>query len=129
MNRREFVTLAGVGGAIACLPEIVSAETANFVEVGTVKELDKTGKLLVKDTPVGKVLIIKNPSGKGLSAVNPTCTHKGCTVDWKAEEKSFVCPCHNATFSSTGEVTKGPAKKALKTYQTKVTGDTILVKA
>ena len=58
MNRREFVTLAGVGGAIACLPEIVSAETANFVAVGTVKELDKTGKLLVKDTPVGKVLII-----------------------------------------------------------------------
>ena len=74
-------------------------------------------------------LIIKNPSGKGLTAVNPSCTHKGCTVDWKAEEKSFVCPCHDATFSSTGAVTKGPAKKSLKTYQTKVTGDTILVKA
>jgi cytochrome b6-f complex iron-sulfur subunit len=50
-------------------------------------------------------------------------------VDWKAEEKSFVCPCHDATFSSTGAVTEGPAKKALKTYQTKVSGDTILVKA
>jgi cytochrome b6-f complex iron-sulfur subunit len=129
MNRREFVTLVGVGGAIASLSEVVTAATDGFVAVGTVQALDKTGQLLVKNASVGPVLVIKNPDGKGIRAVNPTCTHKGCTVDWKADQKSLVCPCHSASYSSTGQVIKGPAKKNLATYQTKISGNTILVKA
>lgn len=137
MKRREFVTLVGVGSAIACLPEVVNAESAatkqkradGFVAVGTVKELNQKGELLNRKSPVGPVLLIKEPGSNAIRAVNPKCPHDGCTVKWAKDSNNFVCPCHSATFAATGAVTKGPAKEALKTYQTKVEGNVILVKA
>ncbi len=137
MKRREFVTLVGVGGAIACLPEAVNAQSAatkqkrsdGFVPVGTVKELNQKGELLNKKSPVGPLLLVKDSGSNTIRAVNPSCTHKGCTVKWEKGQNNFVCPCHSATFSSAGAVVKGPADEALKTYQTKVEGNVILVKA
>ena len=137
MNRREFVTLVGAGGAIACAPEVVTAATEGtkekrpdgFVAVGTVKELEQKGQLLNKKSPIGPVLLIKEPGGTTISAVNPTCTHEGCTVKWKEEKKTLACPCHSATFTSAGAVTHGPAKTNLKTYQTKIEGNVIMIKA
>ncbi|MFM7439937.1 MAG: ubiquinol-cytochrome c reductase iron-sulfur subunit [Snowella sp.] len=137
MNRREFVTLVGVGGAIACAPEVVTAATEGtkekrpdgFVPVGTVKELEQKGQLLNKKSPLGPVLLIKESGSNTITAVNPTCTHEGCTVKWKADEKILACPCHPGTFTSTGVVTNKPPKANLKTYQTKIEGNVILVKA
>ena len=137
MNRREFVSLVGVGGAIACAPEVVTAATEGtkekrpdgFVAVGTVKELEKQGQLLNKKSPVGPVLLIKEAGSSTISAVNPTCTHQGCTVKWKADQKILACPCHPGTFTATGVVMKQPPKHNLTTYQTKIEGDIILVKA
>jgi cytochrome b6-f complex iron-sulfur subunit len=137
MNRREFVTLVGVGGAIACTPEVVTASTERtkqkrpdgFVPVGTVKELEQKGQLLNKKSPLGPVLLIKEPGSNTITAVNPTCTHEGCTVKWKADEKILACSCHPGTFTSTGVVTNKPPKANLKTYQTKIEGNVILIKA
>ena len=64
-----------------------------------------------------------------LIAVNPTCTHQGCSIDWKAKQGKFVCPCHGAKFAPDGKAQEGPAKKPLKTYQAKIEGGSILVKA
>lgn len=137
MNRREFVSLVGVGGAIACAPEVVTAATEGtkqkrpdgFVAVGTVKELEKQGQLLNKKSPVGPILLIKEAGSSTIIAVNPTCTHEGCTVKWKADQKILACPCHPGTFTATGVVMKKPPKRNLATYQTKIEGDIILVKA
>jgi cytochrome b6-f complex iron-sulfur subunit len=137
MNRREFVAFVGVGGAIACAPEVVSAATEatqtkrpdGFVAVGTVKELDQKGQLLNKKSPLGPVLLIKEPGSQTIHAVNPRCTHEGCTVRWKEDKKILACPCHPGTFTRTGIVTHGPAERNLKTYQTKVEGNVILIKA
>jgi cytochrome b6-f complex iron-sulfur subunit len=41
------------------------------------------------------------------------CTHLGCTVQWKAEQNQFVCPCHGSQFDNQGRVVKGPAKRSL----------------
>jgi cytochrome b6-f complex iron-sulfur subunit len=96
--------------------------------VGTVSELDQAGSLLNKEgTPV---LVVRNPlDPRTITAVNPTCTHKGCTVEWKTAQKSFVCPCHGATYDALGKVTKGPADQPLPSYTVKVDGNQILVNA
>jgi cytochrome b6-f complex iron-sulfur subunit len=49
-------------------------------------------------------------------------------VEWKQDEKSFVCPCHGAKYSAEGKVLKEPAPKPLQTYEAKIQGDTVLVK-
>lgn len=45
-----------------------------------------------------------------LSAV---CPHEGCTVVWRAEDKMFLCPCHDSRFDAAGTHITGPAAHAL----------------
>ena len=157
MNRREFLTWVGVGWMASSLPVAIAACASDasktpsaptpiastppappattpradgFLIAGTVAELDKNGKIQNKTLPTGPVLVVRNPAdSKTLYAVNPTCTHNGCSVEWEADEKLFDCPCHDAEFASDGKVVKGPATKPLKTYQVKIEGDSVLVKA
>ena len=138
MSRRAFLTWVGVGGLASSLPvalaacssdteQTEAAATKEFQSVGSVAELDKTGFLLNKKSPVGSVLVVRTPEKK-LIAVNPTCTHAGCTVDWTGSSGKFACPCHQSEFGIDGKVLKGPANKPLKTYQAKLQGTSVLVK-
>lgn len=139
MNRRGFLTWVGVGwlasslpvAIVACFSQITRSESApqksGFQTVGTTTELDKTGKLLLKKSPFGPILVVRAAVGKKLVAINPTCTHKGCAVEWLGSPQKFHCPCHDAEFGLGGEVLKGPAKKPLGTYTAKIEGDLVLV--
>jgi cytochrome b6-f complex iron-sulfur subunit len=49
-------------------------------------------------------------------------------VDWQADKKLFVCPCHDSEFSPNGKVVKDPAEQDLPLYQAKIEGDTVWVK-
>ncbi len=46
-------------------------------------------------------------------AIRPICTHLGCTVQWKAAQNRFVCPCHGSQYDAAGRVVHGPARRAL----------------
>jgi cytochrome b6-f complex iron-sulfur subunit len=153
MNRREFLTWVGVGciasslpvAIAACSPEqtsektpdkttetisekTTSTATGDWQKVGSSADLDANGQLLAKKSPIGPVLVIGKSKDSNLIAVNPTCTHNGCTVEWKAASKKLVCPCHGSEFGLDGKVKKGPATKPIPTYTAKVEGDAVLVK-
>jgi cytochrome b6-f complex iron-sulfur subunit len=157
MQRRSFLTYFGVGWAASCFPLVLAAcdqgtkksasdpkvaensstsETkpattgteiaaaGGFTVVGTTAALDKAGKIGDK-----KVSVVRDPADKSkVLAVNPTCTHKGCTVNWKAAEKKYECPCHDAYFGADGKVKKGPATIPLTAYDAKIEGGKVLVK-
>ncbi len=43
-----------------------------------------------------------------------TCTHLGCTVAYKPEQKEIKCPCHNGVYDMhTGVPVSGPPPKPL----------------
>jgi cytochrome b6-f complex iron-sulfur subunit len=144
MNRREFLMWVGVGGVASSLPIAIAACTPQakkseslaiakrpdgFQSIGTVAELNQKGQIFNKESVGVPVLVVKTAAdAKSISAINPTCSHKGCTVDWKSDQKAFVCPCHKAQFSTNGKVLKGPAEKALPLYEAKIEGDAVLVK-
>lgn len=152
MNRRTFLTWVGVGWVASSLPVAIAAcsntiesksagdaptETASstsrtdgFQSVGTISQLESNvGQILDKEFNPGPVLVVRNPASPNTpSAVNPTCTHRGCTVGWQAEENAFVCPCHGSKFGIDGEVSNGPATQPLSTYEVKVEEDLVLVK-
>lgn len=48
---------------------------------------------------------------EGVYAISLTCTHLGCIV--KTSPEGFLCPCHGSRYAPDGNVTVGPAPKAL----------------
>src|SRR6476469_2293065 len=151
MDRRAFLTWVGVGGIASSLPVAIAAcsdkttttnETATtspsssstaradgFRTLGTVAALDQEGQLADQKAAAGPLLVVRNPeTPETLVAVNATCTHKGCLVNWQADQKIFFCPCHKSKFAADGKVLQGPATQPLKTYEAKVEGDSVLVK-
>ncbi|PMB52944.1 cytochrome B6 [Fischerella thermalis CCMEE 5201] len=138
MNRREFFGWVGLGAISTSLPVAIAAcssqstpsklsnappRSDGFKAIGTVAELDQKGHILNQD-----VIIIRNPiENNSLIAVNSTCTHAGCAVNWEADQKSFVCPCHESKFAPDGKVLGGPATKPLQTYTAKLEGGDVLV--
>jgi cytochrome b6-f complex iron-sulfur subunit len=138
LNRRKLLSWFGLGWLVTIMPsyltgcteaknsEVASIPSNSFKVIGTVAELDKTGNLLSSDK---KVAVIRDPQNANkLLAVNPTCTHQGCTVEWKPVNKAFVCPCHEAQFAADGTVLrKGPAEKPLQQYAAKIENGQILV--
>jgi cytochrome b6-f complex iron-sulfur subunit len=144
MKRREFINWVGLGCLASSLPVAIAAcssetstsansgsktTTKGWEKVGTVAQLDQTGELLLENSPIGAVLVVgTSQTAKNLIAVNPTCTHKGCTIAWKTTENRFVCPCHGAEFARDGKVQKEPAEKSLKTYQAKIESGSVFVK-
>ncbi|WGV28067.1 ubiquinol-cytochrome c reductase iron-sulfur subunit [Halotia branconii] len=147
MKRRDFINWVGLGWIASSLPVAIAAcssqtstptssatttptssTSGNWQTVGTSAELDKTGQLLNKNSPVGPVLVVGTSKTANLIAVNPTCTHKGCTVGWEPSTKTFLCPCHESEFEADGKVQKGPASKPLTTYTAKIEGNSVVVK-
>ena len=65
-------------------------------------------------TVTGRVLLVQSP--EGLIALSPSCTHLGCFVVWREEEKEFACPCHGGRYDSTGRNISGPPPAPLSRF-------------
>lgn len=152
MERRQFLSWVGVGmlassfpfALAACSPTEEQAEAEGdtgdnagdpvaplettvddqgFQALATREQL-ALGPVLVESLTVP--VLIFEIDGE-IAALNPTCTHRGCTVDLQ-EDGTFLCPCHGAQYTTAGAVTKGPAEDPLTAFEVKAEGDRILVK-
>lgn len=90
----------------------------------------------VADVPVGTSYQFTNPvdgipgyvlqpAAGTFVAYSAVCTHQGCIVN--PDGTGFQCPCHGATYDSSGAVTGGPAPSPLATIAVKVEGDNIVL--
>ena len=46
--------------------------------------------------------------GGRFSAVSALCTHLPCVLRWSAPDRQFVCPCHQAEFTASGQWRPSP---------------------
>lgn len=100
-----------------------------FVVVGTVSELNQSaGHLQLQAGNTQFIVVGRSAQPQTTVALNPTCPHAGCDVQWKNNQSQFVCPYHGSEFDSRGQVTRGPAGRALASYPLKVEDQAILVK-
>ncbi|MDP8923718.1 MAG: Rieske 2Fe-2S domain-containing protein [Chloroflexota bacterium] len=58
-------------------------------------------------------------------AVN--CTHLACSVNWRAEARLFLCPCHGGVFYADGRVAGGPPPRPLVRYDVRVVDGVVQV--
>jgi cytochrome b6-f complex iron-sulfur subunit len=136
MDRKNFLNQVGMGAAAllapACIGGLAACGKSNSapsapsnvdftVDVSS-GALATNGGFLV----MNGIIIARTTSGAFL-AVSAACTHEGTNVNYVAGSNKFVCPNHNAQFSSTGVVTQGPATKNLTSYNTSLNGSTLRV--
>jgi menaquinol-cytochrome c reductase iron-sulfur subunit len=65
------------------------------------------------------VYILAGASGPP-RVVSSICPHLGCTVQWRGDAASFICPCHNGTYAADGSRVSGPPKRGMDELPSKV---------
>ncbi len=71
-------------------------------------------------------LLIRQADGS-VKAFSTVCTHQGCDVGFVKAQQKLACPCHGAEFDiATGEPTRPPARRALKSYKVEIDGGNIV---
>ncbi len=71
-------------------------------------------------------ILIRTADG-GYRAFSAVCTHLGCTVQYRAANKSIWCACHNGAYDLEGRNVSGPPPRPLEPYVVHVVGDQVVV--
>jgi cytochrome b6-f complex iron-sulfur subunit len=78
----------------------------------TVGNINRIAKGSVTPVRSGQFYLVRLEDG-GLLALSLKCSHLACSVNWDANERIFICPCHASQFDITGNVINPPAPRAL----------------
>ena len=153
MSRRRFLTRLTVSltvamSAIVGLPilgyllaPLLRAPPDELVPVGAITDfpVNETKLVSIRDpSPLAwagqtaqTALWVRRREAAGpemFQVFNVNCTHLGCPVNWQAEAKLFLCPCHGGVFYSDGTVAGGPPPRPLFERAWEVSGDRLLVR-
>lgn len=138
MHRRNFLkvltgTLVAFWG-IAVLypisrylkkPKDASAETTQDVTVCKVSEINPgESKTFRFGSQPG--LLVQDKEGNYL-AFDATCTHLGCTTQYRKEKNDLYCACHGGVYDMHGKNIAGPPPRPLISLKVAIKGDSIVV--
>ena len=116
-------------------PNLDNPEGDEAAAEAAADETDAAALISLNDVPIGtaksvksadgKQLIVSHPAKGKVAAFSAICTHQGCPV--KPVGTSLDCPCHGSKFDyATGEVTQGPANKALPAFAIHMQGRNVM---
>lgn len=135
MKKREFIKRAGLVAALAGFGLTLEScsedeEPAPSGGSGLQVDLSVSPFSRLKDPdswllhPDENILLVN--VGGSISAFSSACTHSGCARDWSFNGE-FVCGCHGSRFSTSGQVTNGPATSALARLSVSREGDVLIL--
>lgn len=123
-NRRSFLTWFS---SAALFGSAVVSALANFVFLKPRATYGQPSRFSIGKPdafPSGARIAIETRricvarEGNQIAVISTTCTHLGCIVG--VADTGFACPCHGSRYDQDGNVTGGPAPKALPWYQVKL---------
>ncbi len=71
-------------------------------------------------------LLIRTAEGE-YKALSATCTHLGCTVQYKSDQRRIWCACHNGQFDLSGRNIAGPPPRPLEAFEVHKQGEDLVV--
>ena len=136
-SRRRAIEIFLGGGVLASLasflypvlrffvpPAVVDLGGDEVVAAKSIEMKPNSGKIFRFGSRPG--LLIMNSDGT-YRALSATCTHLGCTVQYRPDLREIWCACHNGTYDLKGRNVSGPPPKPLQVYAVHVQGDEIVV--
>ena len=72
-------------------------------------------------------LLIETVPGE-YHAMSATCTHLGCTVQYRPDLHEIWCACHNGMYDLNGRNVSGPPPRPLEVFDVQVRGNDIFVR-
>ncbi len=125
-TRRHFIKAGAVGTAALAL-------VLWDKMIGKHREISSARTISVPFNPNQEVsffdeFIVVNQND-GIRVFSSRCTHLGCKINGQSGN-SLLCPCHGSSFNLSGDVTRGPAIRALENLSFELSDDnkTITVK-
>jgi Rieske Fe-S protein len=138
LPRRQFVTLLVGTGLVASIgsflypilrylvPPKLPDLGSDAVLAAKVSDLkSNSAKTFRFGTRPG--LLIESAPGE-YRAMSATCTHLGCTVQYRSDIKEVWCACHNGIYDLNGHNVSGPPPRPLEQFEVQVRGDEIYVR-
>ena len=136
-TRRRAIQYFLGGGAIATLasflypvlryvlPPPVADLGVNEVVAGKVGGLKpNSGAIFQFGSTPGLLILTSEGTYQALSA---TCTHLGCTVQYRNDLREVWCACHNGIYDLNGRNVSGPPPRPLDVFDVHLRGDQIVV--
>lgn len=142
LTRREFVQLTGAGTAAVAASGMplgaAGAAEAGYpvVEVASLASLapgEAVPFTYPDETSPALLMRLTEPALDGVGpnrevvAYSILCTHKGCPVLYRPEQRMLICPCHWSTFdpAKSGSLVIGQASQPLPRIELSVEGDRV----
>src|ERR1017187_2175613 len=69
-------------------------------------------------------LLVETSAGE-YRAMSATCTHLGCTVQYRPDLREIWSACHNGMYDLNGRNISGPPPRPLEAFEVQVRGDEI----
>lgn len=120
VSRKSFLrlgTAAGLAAAVAPLAASCGQDLPKVKSGRAVipeKKLERNSAYVFEDAKTEDPRVVVRLGDGEILMYSAKCTHKGCTIGYKADEQHLVCPCHNSIYSPlSGDVVSGPADKPL----------------
>jgi Rieske Fe-S protein len=113
MNRRQFLIAAALTVTAGCASVDNNnrsgvAQVGRVINAGPVANYSADG---VYDAFADLGFFVISKQGK-ITVLSAACTHRKCKLTAEPDH-SFYCKCHGSTFDPGGNVTAGPATRAL----------------
>jgi cytochrome b6-f complex iron-sulfur subunit len=134
MDRKEFISVIGIGAVSALIAGSMSACTKDPSPANSAVDfkldLNASENTALKNTGgyivTNGVIVALSKTGVYI-AVSAACTHQGTTVEYNNTVNRFQCPNHGSEFSATGNVVTGPAASSLTRYNAILSGNTLRI--
>ena len=136
-SRRHAIEFFLGGGILASLASFIYPVLRFFVpptvidlggdEVVAAKTVDmkpNSGKIFRFGSRPGLLIMNNDGTYRALSA---TCTHLGCTVQYRSDLREIWCACHNGTYDLNGRNISGPPPRPLDVFDVHLRGEEIVV--
>jgi cytochrome b6-f complex iron-sulfur subunit len=136
-SRRHAIEFFFGGGILASLatfiypvlrffvpPTVIDLGGDEVVAAKSVEMKPNSGKIFRFGSRPGLLIMNNDGTYRALSA---TCTHLGCTVQYRSDLREIWCACHNGTYDLNGRNISGPPPRPLDVFDVHLRGEEIVV--